>query len=105
MVAVRSSVVFNASLSPGSLFGGEYRIVRPLAHGGMGSVYVAVQLATQKERAVKVMHPALVRDARSRERFLQEARAGASLESDHVVEVVGAGVDSETGVPWIAMEL
>ncbi len=97
--------MFNATLPPGTLFAREYRIVRPLAQGGMGSVYVAVQLATQKERALKVMRPALVRDARSRERFLLEARAGAALESDHIVEVLGAGVDDETGAPWLAMEL
>ncbi|MEI8258438.1 MAG: protein kinase [Deltaproteobacteria bacterium] len=97
--------MFNASMQPGTVFAREFRVVRALAQGGMGSVYVAVQLATQKERALKVMRPSLVRDARSRERFLHEARAGAALESDHVVEVVGAGVDDETGAPWLAMEL
>ena len=71
----------------------------------MGAVYVALQLGTQKERALKVMRPSLVRDARSRERFLYEARASASLDSDHVVDVVAAGVDDATGAPWIAMEL
>jgi Ca-activated chloride channel family protein len=47
----------------------------------------------------------LVADADLRARFEQEARVGAQIESDHVVQVVGAGVDVPTGLPWIAMEL
>ncbi len=71
----------------------------------MGAVYVAEQLSTGKSRALKVMHPGLVSDVRLRERFSQEARFGAQIESEHVVEVVGAGVDTATGTPWLAMEL
>ncbi len=71
----------------------------------MGAVYVALQRGTNKERALKVMLPELVNDPRSRERFLQEARAGSAIESDHIVEVIAAGIDDATGAPWIAMEL
>ncbi|WP_437886293.1 protein kinase domain-containing protein [Sorangium sp. So ce307] len=88
----------------GMLFG-EFRIVRPLSAGGMGAVYVAEQASTGKLRALKLMHPQLCADTRLRERFEQEARVGALVESDHVVQVIGAGVDQASGVPWIAMEL
>ena len=71
----------------------------------MGAVYVAEQASTGKRRAIKVMHPALVADPSLRERFVQEAKVGGLIASDHVVEVVGAGVDPTLGVPWIAMEL
>jgi serine/threonine protein kinase len=91
-------------LSPGALFCGEYRIVRPLAEGGMGRVYVAEQLTTARQRALKVMSPLLVADEKSVERFVQEARIGARIDSDHVVEVVDAGVSAD-GHPWLAMEL
>ena len=47
-------------LAEGSVFAGDYRIVRPLSSGGMGAVYVATQLSTGKERALKVMQPQLV---------------------------------------------
>src|SRR5262249_43792987 len=30
---------------------------------------------------------------------------GARIHSDHVVQVVAAGVDGESGLPWLAMEL
>src|SRR5262249_6721970 len=35
----------------------------------------------------------------------QEARVTARIESEHVVQVVAAGVDAATGMPWLAMEL
>jgi serine/threonine protein kinase len=71
----------------------------------MGSIYVVEQVSTGKQRALKLMLPQLVADATLRKRFEQEARVGALIESEHVVEVVGAGVDSTTKMPWLAMEL
>jgi len=93
------------TLAPGTVVGGDFRIEAPLAAGGMGAVFIATQLSTGRRRALKVMHALLVGDALSRERFLEEARVGSQIESEHVVEVVGAGVDAETGSPWLAMEL
>ncbi|MEZ4408207.1 MAG: serine/threonine-protein kinase [Polyangiales bacterium] len=93
------------SLSAGMVFAGDFVVQRALAEGGMGAVYVALQRSTGKERALKVMHPNLAASPASRERFVQEARVGSQIDSDHVVEVVGAGVDAETGMPWLAMEL
>ena len=52
-----------------------------------------------------MLYPQFVRDEAGRRRFAQEARIGAELDSDHVVEVVGAGIDDATGTPWLAMEL
>lgn len=94
-----------APLAPGTLFAGDFEILRPLRTGGMGSVYVAQQKSTGKERALKLMLPQLVADPILRRRFDQEARIASLIESDHVVEVVGAGVDEATGSPWLAMEL
>ncbi|MGK3994147.1 protein kinase domain-containing protein [Sorangium sp. So ce1024] len=94
-----------APLAPGTVLGGDFRIVRPLSQGGMGAVLVAEQISTGKPRAVKLMHAQLAQDQRFRERFEQEARVGARIESDHVVEVVAAGLDPVTQVPWLAMEL
>jgi formylglycine-generating enzyme required for sulfatase activity/tRNA A-37 threonylcarbamoyl transferase component Bud32 len=93
------------TLTPGSIFAGEFRVVRPLAEGGMGAVYEVEQVHTGAARALKIMHPQLVNDDKLRARFVQEARVSALIESDHVVQVVGAGVDAETGAPWLAMEL
>ena len=80
------------TIAPGTVLGGDFRVDAPLGMGGMGSVYRAQQISTGKPRAVKVMHPSLVTSAEMRERFVQEARIGSMIQSDHVVEVVGAGV-------------
>jgi len=93
------------ALSSGAVFAQDYRIERPLAEGGMGSVYVVEQLSTGKRRALKVMHPTLVPDDKSRARFVDEARVSARIDSDHVVEVLAAGVDGASGIPWLVMEL
>lgn len=92
-------------LQVGELIGGNYRIERALSEGGMGAVYIAEQLSTRKSRALKVMHSELVSSAKLRERFVQEAQIGARIHSDHVVEVIDAGVDESKGIPWLAMEL
>ena len=92
-------------LAPGSVFAGDFEVIRLLADGGMGSVYVVEQRSTGKRRALKVMHPRMLHDPTLRERFTQEARLGAKIASDHVVEVVGAGVDPQMDIPWMAMEL
>ncbi len=92
-------------LAPGSVVAGDYRILRALARGGMGSVYVAEQLSTGRERALKVLHAQLTQQDVMRRRFEQEARIGAKIKSEHVVEVIAAGVDDAAGTPWLVMEL
>jgi serine/threonine protein kinase len=89
----------------GATVAGDYRVVSPLAQGGMGDVWIAEQISTGKRRALKVMKPELLNDATFRARFDQEAKIGSRIESEHVVEVVGAGIDVSLGVPWMAMEL
>jgi alpha-tubulin suppressor-like RCC1 family protein/tRNA A-37 threonylcarbamoyl transferase component Bud32 len=92
-------------LLQGMVFARDFRVVKHLSAGGMGAVYVVEQISTQRLRALKIMLPELVREPRARERFMQEATVSARIRSDHVVEVVGAGIDDETGTPWMAMEL
>ena len=93
------------SVKAGTVFGQDFEILQRLAQGGMGTVYVALQHSTGKQRALKVMHAQYEGDETARKRFIQEAKAGASIDSDHIVEMVGAGIDPETNTPWIAMEL
>src|SRR5688572_29642503 len=93
-----------SELQPGNLFGHDYRILRHIASGGMGSIYLVEQLSTGKPRALKVMHPQYARDERLRARFEKEARIASLIESDHVIEVLAAGVDQATGIPWLVME-
>lgn len=88
------------------MVGGEYVLDRAIGEGGMGAVYLARQRSTNRLRALKVLNAAVVADERSRERFSREAMAASLIESEHVVEVIAAGIDEDLGgVPWLAMEL
>lgn len=93
------------ALPEGSLFAGRYRVVRSLAAGGMGAVYEVIHVETERRRALKVMHPHLVQEEDMRERFRREARVGARVQSENIVEVFDAGVDESTQMPFLVMEL
>jgi serine/threonine-protein kinase len=93
------------ALEEGSTFLGRYKIARRIKAGGMGAVYEVVHLETRRRRALKVMLPSLVRDPDMRARFELEATVTADVESQHIVETFDAGVDAETGAPFLVMEL
>lgn len=92
-------------LPKGAIFHGRYQVFRRIGRGGMGEVYEVRDLSTRKPRALKVMLPDFVADSGLRARFEQEARITADVDSEHIVEIVDAGTDGETGFPFIAMEL
>ncbi len=94
-----------SALKPGTIFGRDFRIVRALRAGGMGAVYVVEQLSTGKPRALKIMAAEFAQNPDARERFVLEARAASRVDSDHVVEIVTAGLDEETGALFLVMEL
>jgi serine/threonine-protein kinase len=88
--------------SPGSLIDGRYEIVRELGQGGMGVVVEAVQRDLQRRVAIKLIRPeAMSRAATAR--FMQEARAAASLQTEHAARVFDVGRLPD-GQPYIVME-
>jgi eukaryotic-like serine/threonine-protein kinase len=93
-----------AGVTQGGIFAGDFQVVRPLGTGGMGSVYLTLQLSTGRKRALKVLHPHRGDDPRIREQFIAESRIAAQLDSDHIADVVAAGIDPDTGSPWLATE-
>ncbi|WP_434046123.1 MULTISPECIES: serine/threonine-protein kinase [Sorangium] len=92
-------------LHAGSIIGGDFEVVRPLGSGGMGSVYLCRQRSTARQRAVKVMHPMRAGDPEQRRRFEQEALAPGLIGSPHIVDVLIAGVDPASSLPYLVMEL
>jgi tRNA A-37 threonylcarbamoyl transferase component Bud32 len=84
---------------------GQYIILDKLGEGGMGEVYLADQPALGRQVAIKVVHA----QAREREfdelmeRFRNEAKAAASLESPHIVKIFNWG-ELEDGTLFMAME-
>jgi serine/threonine protein kinase len=81
----------------------RYGHVRPLAHGGMGEIYVATDGLLGRDVAVKVLAERYARDAQLRERFKREALAAARLSgNDHIVTIFDVGEHDDT--PFIVME-
>ena len=81
----------------------DYQIVRELGHGGMGVVYEAEQGTLGRRVALKVLPPAMSRDADLLERFHTEARAAAKLRHTNIVQVYETGQFGPHH--FIAMEL
>jgi serine/threonine protein kinase len=94
-----------AVLQSGALFQRRYRVERCLRVGGMGAVYEVLDERTDARRALKIMLPSVVEDPGMRARFAQEARITGGVLSEHIVRTTDAGVDEETGVPFLVMEL
>ncbi len=88
---------------PGQLINGKYRLIRPLARGGMGSVWVARHVDLDVEVALKFRRTEHELDPHAEDRFKREAQAAARLRSPHVVHIHDYGIDE--GAPYIAMEL
>lgn len=83
---------------PGDL--DEYRLLRPLGRGGMGSVWLAKD--TLLDRLVAVKFIAHAPDRRTCERFAIEARAAARLSHGNVVTVHRYGMIA--GRPYLVSE-
>ena len=66
---------------------GRYVVDRPIARGGMATVYRCVDRRLGREVAAKVMHEQYVHDEVFRERFRREARAMAQLSHPNLVNV------------------
>jgi serine/threonine-protein kinase len=92
-------------LRPGDAFAGRYKVLRLLRAGGMGAVYEVEDTATRRRRALKLMHPSLLTSSESRARFQREVFIGAELETEHIVEVIDAGIEPTSQVPYLTMEL
>ncbi len=70
---------------------GRYRILEPIARGGMSTVYAAVDERLDRLVAVKVMSAALSADPNFSDRFAREARAAARLTHLNTVSVYDQG--------------
>ncbi|HKU37177.1 MAG TPA: serine/threonine-protein kinase, partial [Polyangiales bacterium] len=83
---------------------GNYVIEHTLAHGSMGTVYVARHSLTYARVALKLLRTEPGSDKQAEERFLREVRAAAQIGHDGIVKVQDAGKTSE-GHLYLAMEL
>lgn len=80
----------------------RYRIQRKLGQGGMGTVYLALDTALDREVALKILTPELAADPDRLNRFVQEAKLASSLSHPNVAYIYEIG--EAAGVRFIAME-
>jgi len=80
----------------------EFRLVRMLGHGGMGSVYLGYDTVLERDVAIKLLRDRADDDAR--QRFLTEARAIARLDHPNVIAIFRAST-TRAGHPYLVQEL
>ncbi len=80
----------------------RYKIIEKAGEGGMGVVYKAEDTVLKRIVALKILNNTLIKDKRSLERFLTEARSTASLSHPNIVTVYDVGQINED--QFISME-
>ena len=74
----------------------RYRIIRLLAEGGMGTVYLAEHRIMRNLVALKTIKPELSKDHETIARFLQEARTAGQLDHSNIARVFDVEQVGET---------
>ena len=84
----------------------KYRLEQMLGRGGMGAVYLATHLGTERYVALKLISPQFMRNREFVERFKREARAAGRLRHPNVVDVTDFGFArvKEGQVAYLVME-
>jgi serine/threonine protein kinase len=75
----------------GEILDEKYRLEHLLGQGGMGAVYLATHLGTERYVALKLISPQFMRNNEFVERFKREARAAGRLRHPNVVDVTDFG--------------
>ncbi|MBO9555860.1 serine/threonine-protein kinase [Cellulomonas sp.] len=89
--------------APGVALDGRYRLVKPIAVGGMGEVWEGFDDALARPVAVKVLKEEFAGDIGFLERFRTEARNSASLSHANIAQLFDYGEQDGSG--YLVMEL
>src|SRR5215469_15668688 len=90
----------------GNVLDDKYLIERELGRGGMGAVYKAIHVGTDRPVAVKVIVPQFMASDEFIERFRREAKAAGRLRHPNVVDVTDFGFASvgSKRIAYLVME-
>ena len=77
-------------LEPGERLGG-FEIVRLIGRGGMGNVYMAIQLSMNRPVALKVLLKSMTTDKEALRQFLNEARVSGQMNHRNIISAIDAG--------------
>ncbi len=87
---------------PGQMIGGRYTVVRLIARGGVGLVYLARQSVSNVAVVVKVLAANLIGDSETSARFDREAQRLRGVQHPNIVEMVDYG--HANGSAYLVME-
>ncbi len=90
----------------GQVLDDKYHLEKLLGQGGMGAVFLATHLGTERYVALKLIAPQFMRNEEFVERFKREARAAGRLRHPNVVDVTDFGFASVRNgqVAYLVME-
>ncbi|MEX2180197.1 MAG: serine/threonine-protein kinase [Gemmatimonadaceae bacterium] len=86
----------------GQVLDKRYKIERKLGEGGMSFVYLATDIATQEQFAIKVLSEALSQDGNAMARLRREAALGMRLAHPNVCHIMRLG-ETEDGLVYVVM--
>jgi serine/threonine protein kinase len=86
------------------LVAGKYEVVRLIGRGGMGSVWEGRHVSLGTKVAIKFIDKQHAESEEARSRFVNEARAAATIETKHAIRIFDHGM-TEEGRPYIVMEM
>jgi len=81
----------------------NFTIEKEVGHGGMATVYLAVQDMLSRHVALKVLLPDMMKDENLRKSFLSEGKIIASLDHPNIVRIHDIGIADET-IFYMSME-
>ncbi len=97
----RLELVHQQVLRSGKL--GRYRLIKQIASGGMGEIYLAEHQVLNTRCAIKLMHPKWSRDPQLFARFEREVQVLAGLSHPNSVQIFDFGY-TDDGVFYYVME-
>ncbi len=83
----------------------KYKVLEPLASGGMATVYLAKNMATDEIVVAKIPNfTGLPNKDKLEQRFIREAQILSSINSEYVVKIHDYGKDEESGELFLILE-
>jgi eukaryotic-like serine/threonine-protein kinase len=86
------------------LVAGKYQILGLIGRGGMGSVWEGRHTSLGTRVAIKFIDQEYAESEEACARFVTEARAAATIQSKHAIQIYDHGV-TDAGRPYMVMEL
>lgn len=88
----------------GDVLNERFEVVELVAVGTIGAVYVVDDLRLKSRKALKLMHPELMKDPRAATRFIEEIKLLQRLSHEHLIRVYDFGQTDRGNLSFFTME-